>query len=263
MMTSQETTILPGVISIALLPSMLPQPPCRSLDDGNPNFSRKDFTKKNTFFMIFTWITTFHFAIFGQASDSYCNKDASERQRLEMPETTDPIFFKTILNQISNCRKLIAVDTTQVNDEGISQQDSLQSMKEVPHFDQAYFFTIPLKYETQNDSHAFEQLSVPIPNDVPASTMNSCLSQLRMVVPTSSFLLFHFSTNATGTVLHSRFTITSADPNLHGITTAHVFNTFATTTATMNHVPTIRSATTKCHNSSLVETKRLELNMRR
>jgi predicted ribosome-associated RNA-binding protein Tma20 len=62
-----------------------------------------------------------------------------------MLETTDRIFFKTISIQISNCRKPIAVDTSQVKDEEISQQDSLQSVKEVPHIDQAYFFMIPLK----------------------------------------------------------------------------------------------------------------------
>lgn len=52
-------------------------------------------------------------------------------------------------------------------------------------------------------------------------------------------------------------------PSLNGVTTTHVSATSATITATMNHVPTIRSATTKCHNSSLVETKQLELNKRR
>jgi len=129
---------------------------------------------------MFTWITIFHFATFGQAFDSQCNKDASERQRLEMLETIDHTFFRNNLNseqdnlrnlfiyyfyldqfnlyrvfirrghrakqrcskisiQISNCGKPIAVDSSQVKDKEIAQQDSLQSMKEVPHRDQANF----------------------------------------------------------------------------------------------------------------------------
>jgi hypothetical protein len=56
----------------------------------------------NVFFMMFTWITIFHFGTFGQAFDSQCNKDASERQGLEMLETIDRTFFQNNLNSEQN-----------------------------------------------------------------------------------------------------------------------------------------------------------------
>jgi hypothetical protein len=93
--------------------------------------------------------------------------------------------------------------------------------------DQANFSTNPRKSET-NDRSAFERFSVPISNDVPASTTSSFLSQLT-VVPTSSFLHFHVLTNATST--------TTGLTSLNDVTIAHVSATTATTTATMTQVP--------------------------
>ena len=68
-----------------------------------------------------------------------------------------------------------------------------QCAKEMLRSDQANFYTNSLKSET-NDRSAFERFSVPIPNDVPASTMSSFLSQLTVVL-TSSFSHFHVPTN--------------------------------------------------------------------
>jgi hypothetical protein len=92
----------------------------------------------NTFLMILTWIANFHCATFGQASDSQCNNKAIFRE--------------------DSRRK--------------------QCAKEVPHSNQASFYTNPLKPETQKNSPAFKQLSVSITNDGPASTLSSFLSQL-------------------------------------------------------------------------------------
>ena len=92
---------------------------------------------------------------------------------------------------------------------------------------QANFHTNPWKSET-NEVSTFERLSVPIPNDIPASTMSTFLSQL-MVVPTSSFLHFHVPTDATSTA--------TGLTSLNDITIAHVSATAATTTSTMTQVP--------------------------
>ena len=100
--------------------------------------------------------------------------------------------------------------------------------------DQANFDTNPLKSEI-NESSTFEQLSVPIPNDIPASSMSSFLSQLR-VVPTSSFLHFHVPMNATSTATGLN--------SFNDITIAHVSATTATTIVTMTQVPATRRATT-------------------
>ncbi len=110
----------------------------------------------------------------------------------------------------------------------------MQRAKGMLSSDQENFYTNPLKSET-NDSSTFERLSVPFPNDVPASIMSSFLSQLT-VVPTSSFLHFRIPTNATST--------TTGHTSLNGVTIAHVSATTATTTATMTQVPATRTATT-------------------
>jgi hypothetical protein len=111
----------------------------------------------------------------------------------------------------------------------------MQRVKEMLSSDQANFYTNHRKLET-NDSSAFEQLSVPISNDGPASKISSFLSQLT-VVPTSSFSHFHVPTNATST--------TTGLTSLNDVTIAHVSATTATTTATKTQVPATRTATTK------------------
>ncbi len=73
----------------------------------------------------------------------------------------------------------------------------MQREKEMLWSNQANFSTNPQKSESNNRS-VFEQFSVPISNDGPASAISSFLSQLT-VVPTSSFLHFHVPTNATNT----------------------------------------------------------------
>ena len=80
---------------------------------------------------------------------------------------------------------------SQRNNADVFRKDfrGMQRAKEMLSSDQANFYTNPRKSET-NDSSAFKRLSVPIPNDVPASTTSSFLSQLT-AVPTSSFSHFH------------------------------------------------------------------------
>ena len=92
----------------------------------------------------------------------------------------------------------------------------------------------PRESET-NDGSTFKWLSVPIPNDIPASTMSSFLSQLT-VVPTSSSLHFHVPTNASSTA--------TGLTSLNDITIAHDPATTATTTVTKTQVPATRTATT-------------------
>ncbi len=118
---------------------------------------------------------------------------------------------------------------SQRNNEDIFRNDSreMQRAKEMLWSNQANFYTNSLKSETNNRS-AFKRFSVPIPNDVPASTMSSFLSQLT-VVPTSSFLHFHVPTNATSTA--------TGLTSLNDVKIAHVSTTTATTTATMTQVP--------------------------
>ena len=125
---------------------------------------------------------------------------------------------------------------SQCNNEDIFQKDSrgMQHAKEMLSSIHTNFHTNPLKSET-NDSSTFEWLSVPTPNDIPASTMSSFLSQL-MVVPTSSSLHFHFPTNTTSNATE----LTS----LNDITITHVSATTATTTATKTQVTATRTATT-------------------
>jgi hypothetical protein len=103
----------------------------------------------------------------------------------------------------------------------------MQRAKEMLSSNRANFYTNPRKSET-NDSSAFKRFSVPIPNEVPASTMSSFLSQLT-ALPTSSFSHFHVPTNATSTATG----ITS----LNDVTIAQVSATTATTTVTMTQVP--------------------------
>ena len=88
----------------------------------------------------------------------------------------------------------------------------MQRAKEMLSSNQANFHRNPRKSEI-NDSSTFEWLSVPIPNDIPASTMGSFLSQLT-VVPTSSSLHFHVPTNATSTA--------TGLTSLNDVTIAHV-----------------------------------------
>jgi len=118
---------------------------------------------------------------------------------------------------------------SQCNNEDVFQKDlrGMQRAKVMLSSDRANFYTNPRKSET-NDSSAFKQLSAPIPNDVPASTTSSFLSQL-MVVPTSRFSHFHILTNATST--------TTGFTSLNNVTITHVSATTATTTATMTQVP--------------------------
>jgi hypothetical protein len=75
---------------------------------------------------------------------------------------------------------------SQLSNKDIFQKDlrGMQRAKEMLSSDQANIYMNPWKSET-NDSSAFERFSVPIPNEVPASTTSSFLSQLT-VVPTSS-----------------------------------------------------------------------------
>ena len=97
----------------------------------------------------------------------------------------------------------------------------MQRAKEVLSSNQANFHRNPRKSEI-NDSSTFEWLSVPIPNDIPASTMGSFLSQLT-VVPTSSSLHFHVPMNATSTA--------TGLTSLNDATIAHVSTMTATTLA--------------------------------
>ena len=80
---------------------------------------------------------------------------------------------------------------SQRNKEDVFRKDlrGMKRAKELLSSDQANFYTNPQKSES-NDSSAFKRFSVPIPNDGPASTISSFLSELR-VVPTSSSLHFH------------------------------------------------------------------------
>jgi hypothetical protein len=124
---------------------------------------------------------------------------------------------------------------SQCNNEDVFRKDlrGMQHAKVMLSSDRANFYTNPRKSET-NDSSAFKRLSVPIPNDVPASTTSSFLSQ-STVVPTSSFLHFHVPTNAAST--------TTGLTSLNDVTIAHVYATTATTTATTTQVPATRTAT--------------------
>jgi hypothetical protein len=119
---------------------------------------------------------------------------------------------------------------SQRNNEDIFRKDlrGMQHAKEMLSSDRANIYTNPRKSET-NDSSAFEHFSVPIPNDVPASTMSSFLSQLT-AVPASSFSHFHVPTNA-------KITATGLT-SLNDVTIAQVSTTTATTTATMTQVLT-------------------------
>jgi hypothetical protein len=136
---------------------------------------------------------------------------------------------------------------SQCNNEYIFQNNSrgMQSAKEMLSSNRANFYMNPRKSET-NDSFTFKHLSVPIPNDIPASTMSSCLSQLT-VVPNSSFLYFHVPMNATRTA--------TGLTSLNDVTIAHVSATTATTTATMTQVPTTRSATMNAQKYNLNKCK--------
>ncbi len=118
----------------------------------------------------------------------------------------------------------------------------MQRAKEMLWSGHSNFCTISLKSET-NDRSAFKRFSVPIPNDVPASTMSSFLSRLT-VLPTSSFLHFHVPTNGhflsmnhvpkdfpavTTSSFLQRYVLTTALQALSATT--------VTTTATMTQVP--------------------------
>ena len=132
---------------------------------------------------------------------------------------------------------------SQRNNEDIFRKDlrGMQRAKEMLSSDRANFYTNPQKSETNNSS-TFKRLSVSIPNDIPASTTSSFLSQL-MVVPTSSFLHFHVPTN--GLFLSMNHVpkdfpaITTSSFLQRYVPTAalHVSSTTATTTATMTQVP--------------------------
>ncbi len=111
----------------------------------------------------------------------------------------------------------------------------MRSAKEMLLSDQANFFTNPRKSET-NDRSTFKRLSVPIPNDIPASTMSSCFLSQLTVVPTSSYSHFHAPTISTSTA--------TGLTSLNDVTIAHVSATTATTTATKTQVLTTRTATT-------------------
>jgi hypothetical protein len=113
-------------------------------------------------------------------------------------ETILTNMFLTLLTLIA----IFLIDGTlgkaydsQRNNEDIFRNDSreMQRAKEMLWSKHSNFCTISLKSETNNRS-AFERFSVPIPNDVTASTMSSFLSQLTVVL-TSSFSHFHIPTN--------------------------------------------------------------------
>jgi hypothetical protein len=147
-------------------------------------------------------------------------------------ETSPRRFY--LMNMLLTLLTLIAIfliDRTlgkafdsQRNNEDVFRKDlrGMQHAKEMLSSNWANFYTNPRKSET-NDSFAFKQLSVPIQNDIPASTTSSFLSQLT-AVPTSSFSHFHVPTNATST--------TAGLTSLNDVTIAHVSATTATTTAT-------------------------------
>jgi hypothetical protein len=107
-------------------------------------------------------------------------------------------LFTLITVFIIDCTWGKAFDS-QRNNKDIFRKDlrGMQRAKEMLSSDRANFYTNPWKSET-NDRSAFKRFSVPIPNDVPASTMSSFLSQLT-AVPTSRFSHFHVPTNATST----------------------------------------------------------------
>ena len=128
----------------------------------------------------------------------------------------------------------------------------MQRVKVMLSSDQAHFYTNPQKSES-NDSSAFKQFSVPIPNDGPASTISSFLSQLT-VVPTSILLHFHVPANATNTA--------TGLTSLNDVTIAHVSAMTATTTATTTQVPAARTATTNAPIISSKSAKQLELIIR-
>ena len=108
----------------------------------------------------------------------------------------------------------------------------------------ANFYMNPQK--SKIDRSAFKWFSVPILNDLPASTTSSFLSQLT-VVPTSSFSHFHVPSNATSTANGLR---------IHNdVTIAHVSARTATTTATKTLAPATRSATTNAPKSQLNKCK--------
>jgi len=138
------------------------------------------------------------------------------------------IKLLTLIAIILIDRTLVKAFDSQCNNEDFFRKDlrGIQSAKEMLSSDQANFFTNPRKSET-NDSSTFKQLSVIIPYDVPASSMSSFLSQLTVVL-TSSSLHFHVSTNATSTA--------TGLTSLNDVTIAHVSATAATTTATMTQV---------------------------
>ena len=117
-------------------------------------------------------------------------EDFIQMNTLQMLLTLIAIFLFVSFEQ--------ALDS-QRNNKDIFQNDSreMQRAKEMLWSDHSNFCTIYLKSET-NDRSAFERFSVPVPNDVPASTMSSFLSQLT-VVPTSIFSHFHLPMNATST----------------------------------------------------------------
>ena len=111
----------------------------------------------------------------------------------------------------------------------------MQRAKEMRSSNQANFYTNPQKSEI-NGSSTFKQLSVPIQNDIPASTtMSSFLSQLT-VGPTYSSSHFHVPTNATRT--------TTGVTSLSNVIIAHVSAMTATTAVKMMQVTTTRTATT-------------------
>jgi hypothetical protein len=140
-------------------------------------------------------------------------------------------------------KHLIHNATTKTFSEKTQEECNVQ--KEMLWSDQANFDTNPLKSEI-NESSTFERLSVPIPNDIPASSMSSFLSQLRVVL-TSSFSHFHVPTNATST--------TTGLTSFNDVTIAHVSATTATTIVTMTQVPATRRATTNAQKYQLNKCK--------
>jgi len=143
---------------------------------------------------------------------------------------------------------------SQRNNKDIFQNDSrgMQREKEMLSSDQLNIYTNPWKSET-NDSSTFEQLSVPISNDIPASTISSFLSQLT-VLPTSSSLHFHVPTNATSTA--------TGLTSLNDITIDHVSAATATTLRQRFKSPQQKLQQQTRENISSTSTKQLKLNTR-
>jgi len=144
---------------------------------------------------------------------------------------------------------------SQRNKEDVFRKDlrGMKRAKEMLSSDQANFSTNPRKSET-NDRSTFERFSVPIPNDGPASTISSFLSELT-VVPTSSSLHFHVPNDIPAITTSSfKQVIVPTIATLIDLRTCDnsLFFYFDTITATSTAKSTYVSATTTAQMNSSV-----------